>query len=724
MRPPARVATAALAILLVASAACSSSNGASSSSETTAPDADAHVLETLRRFESERRAHADFAALPASDHRLGADPYAIRQAGPDRFVGLLRGADAVVLLGADLHEIARADAPGSPVGLAVRGDTAYVVGERASAIHTYRFASGKLEPGAPIPLPEARALRDVAAGPNGVLHAVEAERGRLFTLVPDPAAPNGYAITTTPACAGAGAFRVARTESAVLVDCLFDHRIVAFRVDARGLPTGAPLTIQNDGPLWSFAVLEDERGLVVASGGVEDKPLDRTHGSFENIDSFVFVDHLSWGPDAKSWGRDAKVTRLAAVNVSEHGVIVPKALVLTRDASGLSITATGYGGESFASIHLRDAPPPSPRPAPSGATPATPSDATPGPAPAGAAPEIVAHPLPPGTNALAIAANGDMILANPLLDTWSLTRTEHLPGFSVHVPDPPGPPRSAASKLGELLIFTSLIAPWNRSDGPLSRFTCETCHFEGAVDGRTHATGRGDIRATTKPLLGLFNNRPHFSRAKDPDLSSVAHAEFRVAGARSGHDPVFDLATIDRPWFEDLGVTDTDVTALGLRRAFMAFLMDFTPRASPITARRAAFTPTERRGAEAFRDRCETCHEARLASDVPASRQPFDAWERLVFSDAAPLVWGQAKYAKTGVLPYVDDEGARVPSLRRLHAKHPYFTNGSAKTLTDLLARARFASDVFFHDAPPEGAPVTPLLPDEIPAIEAFLRLL
>jgi hypothetical protein len=332
--------------------------------------------------------------------------------------------------------------------------------------------------------------------------------------------------------------------------------------------------------------------------------------------------------------------------------------------------------------------------------------------------------LPPGTNAFVVDADGDMILANPLLDTWSLYRTEHLPGFTVAVPDPPGPARSPASKLGEQLIFTSLIAPWNRSAGPLSRFACETCHFEGTVDGRTHATGRGDVRATTKPLLGLWNNRPHFSRALDPDLSAVAHAEFRVAGARSGHDPVFDLVTIDRPWFEDLGVTDADLTAPGLRRAFMAFLMDLTPRASVITAGRTAFTAVERRGAEAFRDRCEGCHEARFASDVPASRQPFDAWERRVFSEAAPIVWAQAKYAKTGVVPYVHEEGARVPSLRRLTAKHPYFTNGSAKTLADLLARARFGKDAFFHDAAPPDAAPTALPGDERAAIEAFLRLL
>ncbi len=685
----------ALALALaaaVAGAACGSRDGGSSSSSgaSGAASQDDSILEELRRFEGERRTHTDFAALPPSDHRLGADPYAIRVAAPDRFVGLLRGADAVVLLDKELHEIARADTPGSPVGLAVRDGLAYVVAEHRSEIAVYRMHEGELFRAVPIPLPDAHALRDVAVAEDGTLYAVEMDRGRLFTLVPDAASRGVHALAaTTQACAGA--FRVARTKSAVLVDCLFDHRIVAWKVDARGVPTGAPATIENDGPLWSFAALEDDRGIVVASGGVENKPLDRTHGSFENIDSFVYVDRLTWGPDAK-------VTRLAAVNVSEHGVIVPKALELSRHESGLGITATGFGGASFASIFLRDGPP--------------------------SAPEITAYPLPPGTHAFVRDGADNLVIANPLLDTWSLYRTEHLPGLTVHVPDPPGPARSAASKLGEHLIFTSLIAPWNRSAGPLSRFTCETCHFEGTVDGRIHATGRGEVRATTKPLLGLFNNRPHFSRALDPDLSSVAHNEFRVAGARSGHDPIFDLVTIERPWLEDLGVTGDDVTAVGLRRAFMAFLMDFTPRASVITAGRRTFTAVERSGAEAFRDRCESCHEARLASDVAASRQPFETWERHLFSEAAPIVWGQAKYAKTGVVPYVHDDGARVPSLRRLHAKHPYFTNGSAKTLADLLARFRFGKDTFFHDGAPADANLERLSDDEREAIEAFLRLL
>lgn len=663
-----------------------STAGAGSAEAPRADAAEAALLAELRRFEDERRARADFGAAPPSDGLFGADPYAIRAAGSDRFVGILRGADAIVLLDGELREIARAAAPASPSGLALDGETAFVVGERASLVQPYRVGRDRIEVAPPIPV-GAVALRDVAVGPNGVLHLVEESLGRLITLIPDPHVPNSWEQSSV--VVGRGAFRVARTQTALIAACLLDHTIVVSRVGADGRPAGAPAVIRNDGPLWSFAASEVQGDLVIASGGVEDKPLDRTHGSFENIDSFLYVDRVEWGAAPRA-------VRVATVNLSEQGVVVPKALSIARDRGETRITATGYGGEAFASILVREG---------------------------RGAPEIVTYPLPPGTNAIEHLQDGDMLLANPLLDAWIRYRTEHLPGSTGRVPDP-RPGRTAASRLGEALVYTTLIAPWNLAEGPLSRFTCETCHFEGYVDGRTHATGRGTVRATTKPLLGLFNNRPHFSRALDPDLSAVAHNEFRVAGARSGRSPVFDVKVEDRVWFADMGVTASDLTAAGLRRAFMAFLMDWSHRSSALTARRTAFSDEERRGAAVFRDRCEACHQARLASDVPGSRVPFEAWEEKVFSGAAPIVWGRLGYEKTGVEPYVHPEGARVPSLRRLYKKHPYFTNGSAASLGDLLSRARFGERVFFHDGAPPDLELRALSLEERAVLEAFLRLL
>ena len=163
------------------------------------------------------------------------------------------------------------------------------------------------------------------------------------------------------------------------------------------------------------------------------------------------------------------------------------------------------------------------------------------------------------------------------------------------VPVATAAPRDPALRLGEALIFTTLMAPWSRSDGPLSRFTCETCHFEGYGDGRTHHTGRGDVHAVTKPLLGLFNNRPHFSRALDPDLVSVAFNEFRVANARSGHDPWFGLRVRDAPWLSALGVGDDLLSPQRLRESFMRFLMAFNHRPNPAALGRSAFSAGEQR---------------------------------------------------------------------------------------------------------------------------------
>ncbi len=75
-----------------------------------------------------------------------------------------------------------------------------------------------------------------------------------------------------------------------------------------------------------------------------------------------------------------------------------------------------------------------------------------------------------------------------------------------------------------------------------------------------------------------------------------------------------------------------------------------------------------------------------------------------MLSREGAIVWGLNEYRKTGIQPYVHELGARVPSLRRLYKKRPYFTNGSAKTLRDVLDRARFGgAPGFFHDGAPAG---------------------
>jgi hypothetical protein len=643
--------------------------------------APADPIAPLRAFEADRHARADLAHLPTSDTTTGANPYAIAPLpGGDRAVALLRGRDAIVLLDASARELARAPAPRSPTGLALGGDgRIFVSGEAEATIARYRVRGDAIVREGGVDVPDALAIRDVAWGPEGVLHVVEEHDGRLLTVSAD-----GPAGSPAEALRCGGPVKVARVGDRVIVDCLLDHTLVIRRVDTAGRPVAeGEQRIRHDGPIWSFEVALGADGeLVVAAGGVEDHPLDRSIGSFGYIDSFLFLYRVP---------REGPPLRVAEVNLSALGVVTPKALRVAEADGEIVVTATGYGGEVMAELAFVE----------------------------GAPPRVATRALAPGTTAWATLASGASIFADPLLDAW-LVAARGGAAAVVPVADS-APARSPGARLGEALVFTTIMAPWASSEGPLSRFTCETCHFEGYVDGRTHHTGRGDVRATTKPLLGLFNNRPHFSRALDPDLSSVAENEFDVAGANSGHDTHFTLDPAAHPWLGAIGL-DRPAGPEELRLAFMEFLSGFAHRPSPKAALRSTFTTDERRGAALFRDRCEACHEARLAADEPASRVPFEGWEALVLAPEGALVWGTARYAKTGVEPYVHEQGARVPSLRRLYKKQPYLTNGSARDLRSLLARAGFRGDGFRHAGAGEGW--ERLTGADIDDLTAFLDLL
>ncbi len=433
--------------------------------------------------------------------------------------------------------------------------------------------------------------------------------------------------------------------------------------------------------------------LLVAAGGVEDHPLDRTEGSFGFVDSFVFLYRVP---------RSGEPERLSSVNVSELGVITPKALALRLlPGGGAAVTAAGYGSDKLVDLTWT--------------------------ASFGAPASTATRAILPGVASM--AGTGDLLaFADPLLDAWfslpevwSTASPPVAPG-PVPVPDEGAPARAPLSRVGEALFFTNLMAPWNHSEGRLSRFTCETCHFEGYVDGRTHHTGRGDVHATTKPLLGLFNNRPHFSRALDTDMATMVYNEFNVASANSGHAAWFSAGETGLAWAGALGVPVAELSAVTLRRALMTFLMDFTHRPNPAALGRASFSDQERRGAGVFAARCERCHEARLSDDDPATRVEAARWESLVLSREGPIVWAASTYHRTGVEPYVHELGARVPSLRRLYKKRPYFTNGSARSVGDVLSRARFRGGDFWHDHGPEDAEA--LAPGDREALLAFLDLL
>ena len=619
----------------------------------------------------------DFTKPPSAETGLGADPWALRRV-PAGWVGILRGRSAVVLLDDELHELARLPAPRSPTGLAVakNGDV-LVVGELSSNVARFAVRGRMLSALGETRVPGIMGLRDVAVSPAGAVWVLDERGARVLRVTTSGAT----ATVLSSIAVGHGPVQIIATAKHVVTSAITEHTIVVVPTDASGAPTTQePVRLKNDGPLWGFDARETEGGLVVVAGGVEDHPLDRHGGFFGWIDSYVFVYRVN---------ANAQGSRIAAINVSESAVVTPKAIGIERaEGDHVELVVAGYGSPTGLRLALDGA----------------------------AVTKSEPLALVPGIRAVVHFEENRLAMADPLLDAWVLSD-----GRGLHVvPVNDAPPRSQASRVGEALFFTSLMAPKNASTGALSRFTCETCHFEGYVDGRTHHTGREEIHATTKPLVGLVGNRPYFTRALDPDLSAVAHAEFRVAGAGNPVDPFFSVEPRDHAWLEHVGARER-MSALDLRRALMRFLVELSHRPNPASVGRSSMSALEHDGAALFRDRCESCHAARLSADDPSSRVPFERWESLVMSEAAPIVWGSAGYQKTGVMPYVHEDGARTPSLRRLYKKYPYLTNGSAHSLDDVLAGMTFVKGQTFHANGPEAERLDD--PSKR-ALAAFLELL
>ena len=645
--------------------------------DTPDPDEDQEPTEAelagLLSFENTRRASTEFRSLPPSDIAFGPNPHAIAALPSGRLVGALRGAGAVVMLDGRGKELARANAPTSPGAVAISPDGhVFVSGEGDGLIRRYRVISDPpsiSEDGA-IAVPGAITITDIAVGRDGVLFASEEANGRVFAI-------RGDQPTEIARCHGPIGLRPVGAHLAV--NCLLDHSIDIYRLDAAGAPSGEPVRIRHRGPIWGMSLAQAGDALYVALSGVEDRELDRTDGGFGYIDSFAFVYRVG-----------DTVERLSSVNVSELGVVTPKWLDLQLGDRALLVVA-GYGSDKLARLSW------------------------PGAEPRGD-PESRVSDFVPGTSRAARSGSG-YVASNAILDAWVYVDAG---GFEVQRLERAA--RSAESHVGERLFFTTLMASWNSSDGKQSRFTCETCHYEGYIDGRTHYTGRDDAHATTKPLLGLFNNRPHFTRALDRSMAKMVHNEFKVANKFSGKNPWFQLSSADFSWLGDIESVPETMSPVFLRRSLMTFLMEFSHRPNPAVRENRRLTSLEKKGAAVLHRKCERCHSARLITDDPSTSVPFDDWEKLVLSPEGPIVWASAEYHKTGVTPYVHEDGARTTSLRRLYKKWPYFTNGKAGSIDDVLARIAIHNDEFFHDRAPPGA--KRLSEGEKRALAAFLRLL
>lgn len=633
---------------------------------------------------------------------FGGDPFRIhRLPGINRYLVLLRSSSRVVLTDALLNPLDTKPVPASPTGWAViDGRLLVVSGELSHELYFYEIVESSLRKRGVLSVNGIAGVRDIAYVPHLRSLFLLDEFDRRLAQVRLPKHPqdrNG--LDPRFYFLGAGPLAIRYAGGHLLVNLLLEHTLIVLPLTDEGPNFNLASRIVHDGPIWSFDAVVRHDSLLIAAAGVENRPLDRRQGEFGYVDSFLFMYDLPKDPATGifAWKPDMKKKRSAQANLSEIGVVTPKAIRFEPFRDTAKLWVSGFGAETLALFQVSEG---SVRPR---------LEST--------------RRIPPGTTDFALESHSEettLILTNSLLD--QLYRVDSASYSAMGDSVWPQANASRESRIGELLFFTTLLTPNNQTNGPLSRFTCETCHYEGTFDGRVHYTGRGRVFATTKTLRGLANNVPLFSRAGDRSLASMVIAEFQAAN--QGRQDAFSIKVSDFPWLRAWEGLPAILTPIALRESFLSFFVDFKHRPNPFRSRPPESGDTMERGLKVFRDRCAYCHLP-LVSTRTGESVPLSGWREWLEDKWQDLVWGAPFYTKTNIQPYVHEAGARVPSLRRVVQKYPYFTDGSSRTLVDVLRRFRYQGATAWHhyEENTNGAE-TPksLTADEIAYLETVLR--
>ena len=255
------------------------------------------------------------------------------------------------------------------------------------------------------------------------------------------------------------------------------------------------------------------------------------------------------------------------------------------------------------------------------------------------------------------------------------------------------PARASRAELGELLFYSRALTPRNVADGPLSLYTCAACHDDGHIDGRRHPSKRNRFYSMTKTCRGLGTTPPYLSIGDPATIDAFADniVATHAQGAEGGRDDFDRYPVTLRVRAAAGAATDVVLSPDEVRAALAAYMVGIPPEPSPFVApERRALSADERRGLGLFRAHCAGCHElvgdTALGNVVP----PRAHFERRLLAGQVALA--SARLYDVGT-PVLGKTGNNPPSLRGVWDAAPYFSDGSARTLEDVIARTDPAAE-------------------------------
>ena len=156
-----------------------------------------------------------------------------------------------------------------------------------------------------------------------------------------------------------------------------------------------------------------------------------------------------------------------------------------------------------------------------------------------------------------------------------------------------------------------------------------------------------------------------------------------------------------------------------VRAALAAYMARIPPEPSPFVAPgRQTLAAEERRGLALFRDGCAGCHQL-VRDSAAGGAVPADELEAALLAGRVALTGPRLHAVGT---PVLGEGGNNPPSLRGVWEAAPYFSDGSARTLEEVLRRTDPDADAVHAPANATRPPVFSAA--ERAALLAFLRAL
>jgi cytochrome c553 len=512
-----------------------------------------------------------------------------------------------------------------------------------------------------------------ASPPLGGVAVVSLETGAVVQTLPTGLSPRAVRLVPPGTWPG-------RATPWLVVSNFIDHTVTLHPIGADGRLGAAAQAIRTAAPVLD----------AVPVGGAhpslwllthEDRAVSRARGPVEGLDSGII--RLA----ARATGapiEDPGAGRRPFWNLGDR----PQPVIELAQAavSGGTIAITGAGSDNLL---------------------LAPAD--------GAAPIVAAV----GANPSAVAAlpGGRFVTADRLSDTLTFTGAAGRREAELVVGTPA---RTSLADEGELLFYSRALVPHNVAAGPLSLYTCAACHDDGDRDGRLHPAKQNRFFSTTLTCRGLGTTAPFLRLGNQATLAAFADNIVSTHAQGAERDPVHfaDYPVTIRVRGER-GWGSRTLSPAEVRRALADDMARIPVEPSPFVAPGAhALSPQARRGLALFRDGCARCH--RLVGDsARGDRVPDGALEARLLSGRVALT-APGRY-DVGT-PVLGDGGNNPPSLRGVWDGAPYFSDGSARTLEEVLRRTDPGAEAVH--APANAARPPAFSAGEQAALLAFLRSL